>query len=104
MGQRQVISKKTGEGRAAKGAGLTSVAPERADAARLLAWVRGHWPSENTSQWVRDVPCDADRSHGRCGNIPQVMAARRNTVIGLMRKAGDTNMAAACRWFAAQPA
>jgi len=40
----------------------------------------------------------------RCGNILQVMAALRNTVIGLMRRAGYTNIAAACRRFAAQPA
>ena len=39
----------------------------------------------------------------RCGNIPQVMAAVRNTAIGLMRSAGQTNIAAACRRFAAQP-
>jgi hypothetical protein len=31
------------------------------------------------------------------------MAALRNTVVGLMRWAGYTNMAAACRRFAAQP-
>jgi hypothetical protein len=32
------------------------------------------------------------------------MAALRNTVIGLIRQAGHTNIAAACRLFAAQPA
>ena len=47
---------------------------------------------------------DADRSQVRWGNLPQVMAALRNTVIGLMRWAGYTNIAAACRRFAAQPA
>ena len=39
----------------------------------------------------------------RCGNIPQVLAALRNTVIGLLRWADETNIAAACRRFAAQP-
>jgi len=39
----------------------------------------------------------------RGGNIPQVMAALRNTAMGLMHWAGHTNMAAACRRFAAQP-
>ena len=71
---------------------------------RLLALVRGHWYIENQSHWVRDVTFDEDRSQVRCGNIPQVMAALRNTVIGLMRWAGYTNIAAACRRFAAQPA
>jgi hypothetical protein len=32
-----------------------------------------------------------------------VMAALRNTVIGLMRWPGETNIAAACRRLAAQP-
>jgi len=36
--------------------------------------------------------------------IPQVMAALRNTAIGLLRGAGQTNIAAACRRLAAQPA
>ena len=46
---------------------------------------------------------DEDRSQVRCGNIPQVMAALRNTTIGLLRGAGYANIAAACRRFAAQP-
>ena len=101
--ERQVIIKRTGEVREEVVAGVTSLAPERADAARLLALVRGQWHIENQSHWVRDVTFDEDRSQVRCGSIPQVMAALRNTVIGLMRWAGHTNMAAACRRFAAQP-
>jgi predicted transposase YbfD/YdcC len=101
--ERQIILKKTGEVRAEVVVGVTSLAPERANAARLLALVRGHWQIENQSHWVRDVTFDEDRSQVRCGNIPQVMAALRNTVIGLMRWAGHTNIAAACRRFAAQP-
>jgi hypothetical protein len=101
--ERQVIIKNTGEVREDVVAGVTSLAPERADAARLLALGRGQWQIENQSHWVRDVTFDEDRSQVRCGNIPQVMAALRNTVIGLMRWAGYTNMAAACRRFAAQP-
>jgi predicted transposase YbfD/YdcC len=101
--ERQIIIKKTGEVRAEVVAGVTSLPPERADAGRLLALVRGHWHIENQSHWVRDVTCDEDRSQVRCGNIPQVMAAFRNTVIGLLRWAGHTNIAAACRRCAAQP-
>jgi predicted transposase YbfD/YdcC len=101
--ERQVIVKKTGEVRAEVVAGVTSLTPERAEATRLLALVRGHWSIENRSHWVRDVTFDEDRSQVRCGNIPQVMAALRNTVVGLMRWAGYPNMAAACRRFAAQP-
>jgi predicted transposase YbfD/YdcC len=101
--ERQVIIKKTGEVREEVVAGVTSLGPERADAARLLALVRGQWQIENQSHWVRDVTFDEDRSQVRCDSIPQVMAALRNTVIGLMRWAGHTNIAAACRRFAAQP-
>ena len=101
--ERQVILKKTGEVRQEVVAGVTSLVPERADAAQLLALVRGQWHIENHSHWVRDVTFDEDRSQVRCGNIPQVMAALRNTVIGLIRWAGHTNIAAACRRFAAQP-
>jgi hypothetical protein len=36
--------------------------------------------------------------------MPQGMAAVRKTVIEFWRWAGDTNRAAACRRFAAQPA
>jgi predicted transposase YbfD/YdcC len=101
--ERQVIIKKTGEVRQEVVAGVTSLVPERADAAQLLALVRGQWHIENHSHWVRDVTFDEDRSQVRCGNIPQVMAALRNAVIGLIRWAGHTNIAAACRHFAAQP-
>jgi hypothetical protein len=52
---------------------------------------------------VREVAFDADRSQVRCGSIPQIMAAFRNTAIGLMQWAGETNIAVACRRFAAQP-
>jgi len=101
--ERQVIIKKTGEVREEVVVGVTSLGPERADAARLLALVRGQWQIENQSHWVRDVTFDEDRSQVRCGSIPQVMAALRNTVVGLIRWAGHTNIAAACRRFAAQP-
>jgi len=86
--QRQVIRKKTGEVREEVVCGVTSLAPARADATRLLALVRGHWHIENQSHGVRDVTFDEDRAHVRCGSIPQVLAGLRNTVIGLMRGAG----------------
>lgn len=52
---------------------------------------------------MRDVTFDEDRSTVRTGCIPQVMAALRNTVIGLLRLLGATNIARACRQMAAQP-
>jgi predicted transposase YbfD/YdcC len=101
--ERQVITKKTGVVRQEVVAGVTSLPLAHADAARLLRLVRGHWHIENHSHWVRDVTFGEDQSQVRCDSLPQVMAALRNTVIGLMRQAGHTNIAAACRRFAAQP-
>ncbi len=100
---RHVILQNTGEERVEVVYGVTSLRPERATPGHLLALVRGHWQIENKSHWVRDVTFDEDRSQVRCGNIPQVMAALRNTAIGLLRWAGHTNIAAACRRLAAQP-
>jgi predicted transposase YbfD/YdcC len=101
---RHVIIKKTGEERVEGVYGVTRLRSEQVTPGRLLDLVRGHWHMENKSHWVRDVTFDEDRSQVRCGNIPQVMAALRNTVIGLLRWAGHTNIAAACRRLAAQPA
>jgi predicted transposase YbfD/YdcC len=101
---RHVITKKTGTERVEVVYGVTSLSAERATPGRVLELVRGHWAIENKSHWVRDVTFDEDRSQVRGGNIPQVMAALRNTAIGLLRWAGHTNIAAACRRLAAQPA
>lgn len=83
--------------------GVTSLRPEQAGPERLLGLVRQHWQIENQLHWVRDVTFDEDRSQVRSGSLPQVMAAFRNTALGLVRQAGETNIAAACRRFAAQP-
>jgi predicted transposase YbfD/YdcC len=100
---RHVITQKTNKERTEVVYGVTSLGPERATPERLLELVRGQWQIENKSHWVRDVTFDEDRSQVRCGNIPHIMAALRNTAIGLLRWAGHTNIAAACRQLAAQP-
>lgn len=101
--ERSVTIKKTGQRRHEIVYGVTSLLPQQANAARLLSLVRGHWRIENRLHWVRDVTFDEDRSTVRCGSTPQVMAALRNTVIALARLAGHTNIAAACRHYAARP-
>ena len=83
--------------------GVTSLRPEQAGPKRLLSLVRQHWQIENKVHWVRDVTFDEDRSQVRGGSLPQVMAAFRNTALSLIRQAGETNIAAACRRLAAQP-
>lgn len=101
--ERAVIMKKSGEHRHEVVYGVTSLSRDQAGPERLLSLVRQHWSIENKSHWVRDVTFDEDRSQVRCGSIPQVMAAFRNTAIGLMHCVGETNIAAACRRFAAKP-
>lgn len=101
--ERTITVKKTGLKRHEIVYGVTSLSPQQADASQLLQLVRGHWCIENRTHWVRDVTFAEDRSTVRCGNIPQVMAALRNVAIGLARLAGHTNIAAACRYYAAQP-
>jgi predicted transposase YbfD/YdcC len=101
--ERRTTRKKTGEQRHEVVYGVTSLSPARADPEHLLRLVRQHWQIENQVHWIRDVTFDEDRSQVRVGSIPQVMAAFRNTAIGLMHWAGETNIAAACRRFAAQP-
>jgi hypothetical protein len=102
--ERSVIIPKTGEVRSETVYGVTSLAAHRTTPSRVLELVRGHWQLENPSHGVREVTCDEDRSQVRCGHIPQVMAALRHTTIGLLRGAGYSNIAAACRLLAAQPA
>jgi predicted transposase YbfD/YdcC len=101
--RREVHHKKSGTKTEEVVYGVTSLNRRQATAEELLKIVRQHWHIENKSHWVRDVSFDEDRSQVRSGSIPQVMAALRNTVIGLMRKAGETNIAGACRRLAAQP-
>jgi hypothetical protein len=100
---RHVITQKTTEERVDVVSGVTRRPSERGTPARWLDLVRRHGQIEHKSHWVRDVTFDEDRSQVRCGNIPQVMAALRNTTIGLLRWAGYSNIAAACRRCAAQP-
>ena len=83
--------------------GITSLTPECASAARLLALRRGHWAIENLSHRTRDMLFGEDASQVRCGSIPQVMCALRNAVISLLRTSGHTEIAYALRYFAAQP-
>ncbi len=76
---------------------ISSLPATDADARRLLTLSREHWGIENRLHWVRDVTFDEDRSQVRLGAAPQVMAALRNLVISLVRRAGHSNVAAALR-------
>ena len=64
--------------------GMTSLSRDKADAKRLLGLVRAHWGIENGLHYRRDVTMQEDASRVRKGSAPQVMAALRNSVIGLL--------------------
>ena len=102
--ERTVINKTTGEIREESVYGVTSLSPPRARPDQLNDLWRGHWTIENKLHWVRDVTFDEDRSQVRCGNAPQIMAAFRNLAISALRLRNVTNIAAALRRYAAQPA
>jgi hypothetical protein len=102
--RRHVVRVRTGEVlREETVYGVTSLAEGRATAERLLAIVRGHWTIENCSHWVRDVTFDEDRCQVRTPGIPQLLAALRCVVIGLLRQLGERTVADARRTCAADP-
>ena len=83
--------------------GITSLRPTEASAKDLLELRRGHWTIENKSHWVRDVVLGEDASQVRCGAIPQVMSALRNTALAVLRFADCPSVSKAMRYFAAHP-
>lgn len=77
--------------------GVTSLSAREAAPEHLAAYVRGQWSIENKIHWVRDVTFREDASQIKTGSRPRVMATLRNLVIGLIRQAGHTKIAATIR-------
>ena len=94
---------RTGETSSQTQYGITSLESHRASASDLMALRRGHWAIENKSHWVRDVVLGEDLSQVRCGGIPAVMAALRNTTLSILRLAGYKAITSTMRYFAAHP-
>jgi len=67
---------------------ITSLAAEKAGAARLLELSREHWGIENKLHYVRDVTCREDQARTNAGHAPQVLAALRNATLTLLRRLG----------------
>jgi hypothetical protein len=80
---------------------ITSVPRERAGAATLLGWARGHWGIENRLHYVRDVTMGEDANRTRTGSGPQVL---RHAEPGdqQLRLEAATNIAAGQRRNAAR--
>lgn len=77
--------------------GLTSLRSTEASAAQLLALSRTYWGIENGLHHRRDVTFHEDATRLTRGQAGRVMASLNNLVIGLLRAAGHTNLAAARR-------
>jgi hypothetical protein len=77
--------------------GVTSLSAREAAPEHLAGYVRRHWSIENKIHWVRDVTFREDASQVRDRSRFRVMATLRNLVIGLIRQAGHTRIAATLR-------
>jgi len=64
---------------------LTSLDAD-ADAARLLAAVRGHWGIENELHWVLDVAFREDECRVRQGHAAENLAVVRHIALNLLRR------------------
>jgi len=82
---------------------ITSLDRQRANAADLLAFNRGHWGIENRLHWVRDVTFGEDGCRMKTGDGPQNLATIRNAGLTAMRLAGHKGIASTLRDFAAKP-
>jgi hypothetical protein len=100
---RLIVVKKTGEITHERQYALTSLPPDQATAAGLLPLWRGHWTIENRVHYVRDVTFREDTSRVHCASGPQILAALRNTVLGLLRCRGYQAIASTRRRFALRP-
>lgn len=89
--------KKTKVRHAVAALGITSLSAREASGEHLATYVRSHWGIENKIHWVRDVTFREDASKVRTDSRPRIMATLRNLVIGLIRQAGHTRIAATIR-------
>jgi predicted transposase YbfD/YdcC len=75
---------------------ITSLSFQQARPARLADWIRGHWGIEALHH-IRDTTFAEDASRVRTGTGPRAMASLRNLAIGILRRHGHRNIAAALR-------
>jgi predicted transposase YbfD/YdcC len=83
--------------------GITSLAPEKASAQRLLQLVREHWAIENRLHWRRDVTLREDHCQVRKGDAPRVLAVLNSFLLAVLDFVGVSNVAKQMRIFDAHP-
>ena len=91
--ERQRIDKKTGKQSIEIVYGLTDHTPATADAARLLAFNRGHWGIE-AHHYILDWNWDEDRCTIRTGHGPENITRLRRFATGLIKSKGRDSVAA----------
>ena len=82
---------------------MTSLPATIAIPERLLTLKRGHWIIENGLHYVKDVTMGEDKSTVHTDNGPKIMAALRNTALGLLRRTGCSTLAARMRYHSTHP-
>ena len=94
--ERTVVFKKSGRTAVERAYGITSHAPDTADAERLLALNRGHWTVEAVHD-ILDNAFDEDRCRIRTGHGSENTTRLRRFAIGVIRSHTDDCIAAAMR-------
>jgi hypothetical protein len=89
----------TGEIRSETIFGITSLSPEKASPARLLALMRDYWGIENGLHYRRDVTLKEDNTRMKHPGQAQAMAIVNNLVVALVRHQGFHNLAAGRRYY-----
>jgi predicted transposase YbfD/YdcC len=82
--------------------GITSLPSSVGPPQRLLKLVREHRRIENGLHYRRDRTFQEDYSQLRLGHAPHLLALLNNTVIGLFRRQGESNLPQSQRTFAYQ--
>lgn len=83
--------------------GITSLTPQRADPAHLLALTRNQWALENRLHWRRDVSLGEDACQVRKGSAPHALAVLNSFVLALFDFCGITKVKQQMRRLDAQP-
>jgi len=100
---RRFVRLSTGEVQEQTVYGITSLAPDEADAEALLTFIQQHWTIENKLHWVKDVVLDEDHCQLRKGRTHHLMALFRSLALSLLRLNGHEHIASSLRTLAAQP-
>lgn len=91
--ERHMIDKKTGKPSTDVVNGLTDHTPQSANAARVLAFNRGHWGIE-AHHYILDRNRDQDRCTLRTGHGPENITRLRRFAIGLIKPKNRDSVAA----------